>query len=169
MCYYCHRLSYNYCWIFFVVICKFFFLFRSLSGRIVSVVWCFFTLIFVSTYTANMASYLTIHRISEPLLTYTRVTTCPVVPIHKLYVKLKKKKHFFFYLILSFIFIGLRQTSIKIYPRWFVDGIYISWFFSWFFWSSKTLWNAGLHYPLWRKRFCHSFSERIQITVGIIH
>ncbi|CAH2103908.1 unnamed protein product [Euphydryas editha] len=50
---------------------------RSLSGRIVSVVWCFFALMFVSTYTANMASYLTIHRISEPLHTYTRVTTCP--------------------------------------------------------------------------------------------
>lgn len=109
MCYYCHRLSYNYCWIFFVVICKFFFLFRSLSGRIVSVVWCFFTLIFVSTYTANMASYLTIHRISEPLLTYTRVTTCPVVPIHKLYVKLKKKKTFFF--LLDFIFYFYRITS----------------------------------------------------------
>ncbi|XP_026500271.1 glutamate receptor 1-like [Vanessa tameamea] len=50
---------------------------RSLSGRIVSVVWCFFALILISIYTANMASYLTMTRINEPLHTYTRVTTCP--------------------------------------------------------------------------------------------
>ncbi|CAH0716029.1 unnamed protein product, partial [Brenthis ino] len=50
---------------------------RSISGRIVGTFWCLFALVVVCTYTANMASYLTITRINEPLQTYTRVTTCP--------------------------------------------------------------------------------------------
>ncbi|XP_045784619.1 glutamate receptor 1-like [Maniola jurtina] len=50
---------------------------RSFSGRIVSAVWCFFALIVIATYTANMASFLTINRINEPLRSYTKVTKCP--------------------------------------------------------------------------------------------
>ncbi|OWR42780.1 hypothetical protein KGM_207189 [Danaus plexippus plexippus] len=50
---------------------------RSISGRIVGSVWCFFALVVVSTYTANMASYLTITRINEPLHAYSKVTNCP--------------------------------------------------------------------------------------------
>ncbi|XP_045510361.1 glutamate receptor 1-like isoform X1 [Colias croceus] len=46
---------------------------RSLSGRIVGTVWWFFALILVCSYTANLAAYLIIERISEPaqFLTYS--------------------------------------------------------------------------------------------------
>ncbi|CAH2034712.1 unnamed protein product, partial [Iphiclides podalirius] len=39
---------------------------RSLSGRIVGTVWWFFALILVCSYTANLAAYLILERISEP-------------------------------------------------------------------------------------------------------
>lgn len=39
---------------------------RSLSGRIVGTVWWFFALILVCSYTANLAAYLIVERISEP-------------------------------------------------------------------------------------------------------
>ncbi|XP_047524671.1 glutamate receptor 1-like [Pieris napi] len=46
---------------------------RSLSGRIVGTVWWFFALILVCSYTANLAAYLIIERITEPtqFLTYS--------------------------------------------------------------------------------------------------
>ncbi|CAK1554888.1 unnamed protein product [Leptosia nina] len=46
---------------------------RSLSGRIVGTVWWFFALILVCSYTANLAAYLIIERISEPtqFMTYS--------------------------------------------------------------------------------------------------
>ncbi|XP_052752544.1 glutamate receptor 1-like [Galleria mellonella] len=50
---------------------------RSMSGRIVGSVWWFFTLIVISSYTANMASYLTLARISEPNHSYGKIATCP--------------------------------------------------------------------------------------------
>lgn len=37
-------------------------MFRSLSGRIVGGVWWFFTLIIISSYTANLAAFLTVER-----------------------------------------------------------------------------------------------------------
>ncbi|XP_049886195.1 glutamate receptor 1-like isoform X1 [Pectinophora gossypiella] len=50
---------------------------RSFSGRIVGSVWWFFTLIMISSYTANLASYLTLARISEPTQSYGKIATCP--------------------------------------------------------------------------------------------
>ncbi|XP_021197940.3 glutamate receptor 1 isoform X1 [Helicoverpa armigera] len=50
---------------------------RSVSGRIVGCVWWFFALIVISSYTANLASYLTLSRISEPSQTYSKVAMCP--------------------------------------------------------------------------------------------
>ncbi|CAK1588596.1 unnamed protein product [Parnassius mnemosyne] len=50
---------------------------RSVSGRIVGSVWWFFTFIVISSYTANLASYLALKRISEPIQYYSKVTTCP--------------------------------------------------------------------------------------------
>ncbi|CAB3225979.1 unnamed protein product [Arctia plantaginis] len=50
---------------------------RSLSGRIVGSVWWFFTAIVISSYTANLASYLILARISEPTQSYGKIATCP--------------------------------------------------------------------------------------------
>ncbi|XP_013149588.1 PREDICTED: glutamate receptor 1-like [Papilio polytes] len=50
---------------------------RSLSGRIVGAVWWFFTLVVICSYTANLASYLTLARISDPTQLYIKVTSCP--------------------------------------------------------------------------------------------
>ncbi|XP_034839785.1 glutamate receptor 1-like isoform X1 [Maniola hyperantus] len=41
---------------------------RSLSGRIVGTVWWFFALILVCSYTANLAAYLIVERITDPAL-----------------------------------------------------------------------------------------------------
>ncbi|XP_077984684.1 glutamate receptor 4-like [Glandiceps talaboti] len=40
---------------------------RSLSGRIVGGVWWFFTLIIISSYTANLAAFLTVERMISPI------------------------------------------------------------------------------------------------------
>lgn len=40
---------------------------RSLSGRIVGSVWWFFTLILISSYTANLAAFLTVERMVTPI------------------------------------------------------------------------------------------------------
>ena len=40
---------------------------RSVSGRIVGSVWWFFTLIIISSYTANLAAFLTVERMSSPI------------------------------------------------------------------------------------------------------
>lgn len=40
---------------------------RSISGRIVGSVWWFFTLILVSSYTANLAAFLTVERMVTPI------------------------------------------------------------------------------------------------------
>lgn len=40
---------------------------RSVAGRIVGSVWWFFTLILLSTYTANLAAFLTIERMVTPI------------------------------------------------------------------------------------------------------
>ncbi|XP_033112961.1 glutamate receptor 2-like [Anneissia japonica] len=40
---------------------------RSLSGRIVGGVWWFFTLIIISSYTANLAAFLTVERMDSPI------------------------------------------------------------------------------------------------------
>ncbi|XP_063632819.1 glutamate receptor 1-like [Cydia splendana] len=50
---------------------------RSVSGRIVGTVWWFFTFIVISSYTASLASYLTLQRIAEPSQTYSKVAACP--------------------------------------------------------------------------------------------
>ncbi|MEQ2201725.1 Glutamate receptor 1, partial [Xenoophorus captivus] len=39
----------------------------SLSGRIVGGVWWFFTLIIISSYTANLAAFLTVERMVSPI------------------------------------------------------------------------------------------------------
>lgn len=41
--------------------------FSSLSGRIVGGVWWFFTLIIISSYTANLAAFLTVERMVSPI------------------------------------------------------------------------------------------------------
>lgn len=43
------------------------FLPSSLSGRIVGGVWWFFTLIIISSYTANLAAFLTVERMVSPI------------------------------------------------------------------------------------------------------
>lgn len=40
---------------------------RSMSGRIVGSVWWFFTLILISSYTANLAAFLTVERMVAPI------------------------------------------------------------------------------------------------------
>lgn len=40
---------------------------RSISGRIVGSVWWFFTLIIISSYTANLAAFLTVERMLTPI------------------------------------------------------------------------------------------------------
>jgi len=40
---------------------------RSLPGRIVGSAWWFFTLIIISTYTANLAAFLTVERMLTPI------------------------------------------------------------------------------------------------------
>lgn len=40
---------------------------KSISGRIVGSVWWFFTLIIISSYTANLAAFLTVERMSTPI------------------------------------------------------------------------------------------------------
>lgn len=40
---------------------------RSLSGRIVGACWWFFTLILISSYTANLAAFLTVERMVAPI------------------------------------------------------------------------------------------------------
>lgn len=40
---------------------------RSISGRIVGSVWWFFTLIIISSYTANLAAFLTVQRMKAPI------------------------------------------------------------------------------------------------------
>ena len=43
------------------------FLFRSISGRLVTSAWWFFTLILISSYTANLAAFLTVERMVSPI------------------------------------------------------------------------------------------------------
>lgn len=43
------------------------FLPRALSGRLVASFWWFFTLIMISSYTANLAAFLTIERMESPI------------------------------------------------------------------------------------------------------
>nr|QZH55032.1 ionotropic glutamate receptor 11 [Achelura yunnanensis] len=50
---------------------------RSVSAKIVSTVWWFFTFIVISTYTANFTSYLTLAKINEPTLSYNKIVSCP--------------------------------------------------------------------------------------------
>ena len=38
-----------------------------MSGRIVGSVWWFFTLIIISSYTANLAAFLTVERMNTPI------------------------------------------------------------------------------------------------------
>ena len=38
-----------------------------MSGRIVGAVWWFFTLIIISSYTANLAAFLTVERMNSPI------------------------------------------------------------------------------------------------------
>lgn|SRR6218665_220684 len=40
---------------------------RSLSGRVVGSAWWFFTLIIISSYTANLAAFLTVERMLTPI------------------------------------------------------------------------------------------------------
>ena len=40
---------------------------RSMSGRVVGSVWWFFTLIIISSYTANLAAFLTVERMLTPI------------------------------------------------------------------------------------------------------
>ena len=44
-----------------------FFLFRSFSGRVIGTVWWCFVLITISSYTANLAAFLTIERMVTPI------------------------------------------------------------------------------------------------------
>lgn len=41
--------------------------YRAVSGRIVGSVWWFFTLIIISSYTANLAAFLTVDRMNTPI------------------------------------------------------------------------------------------------------
>jgi len=47
--------------------CSFVYVDRSMSGRIVGSVWWFFTLIIISSYTANLAAFLTVERMQSPI------------------------------------------------------------------------------------------------------
>ena len=41
--------------------------FRSLSARLIATMWWFFTLIMISSYTANLAAFLTVERMDSPI------------------------------------------------------------------------------------------------------
>jgi hypothetical protein len=49
---------------FFII---FYSIFRSVSGRLVASAWWFFTLIIISSYTANLAAFLTVERMVSPI------------------------------------------------------------------------------------------------------
>ncbi|KAK2527619.1 Gria2 [Columba guinea] len=51
----------------FILQINFILVIRSLSGRIVGGVWWFFTLIIISSYTANLAAFLTVERMVSPI------------------------------------------------------------------------------------------------------
>lgn len=40
---------------------------RAISTRLVSGIWWFFTLIMISSYTANLAAFLTVERMTSPI------------------------------------------------------------------------------------------------------
>ena len=40
---------------------------RSLSARLIATMWWFFTLIMISSYTANLAAFLTVERMESPI------------------------------------------------------------------------------------------------------
>ena len=40
---------------------------RAMSTRVVSTMWWFFTLIMISSYTANLAAFLTVERMTSPI------------------------------------------------------------------------------------------------------
>ena len=42
-------------------------IYRSLSGRVVGCMWWCFTLIIISSYTANLAAFLTVQRMQSPI------------------------------------------------------------------------------------------------------
>jgi glutamate receptor, ionotropic kainate 2 len=42
-------------------------MFRSVSTRMVAGMWWFFTLIMISSYTANLAAFLTVQRMESPI------------------------------------------------------------------------------------------------------
>ena len=42
-------------------------IFRSVSSRMVAGMWWFFTLIMISSYTANLAAFLTVERMESPI------------------------------------------------------------------------------------------------------
>ncbi|CAG2059829.1 unnamed protein product [Timema podura] len=46
---------------------------RSVSGRIVGSVWWFFTLILISSYTANLAAFLTVERMRSQITLYGKM------------------------------------------------------------------------------------------------
>ncbi|XP_026332731.1 glutamate receptor 1-like [Hyposmocoma kahamanoa] len=50
---------------------------RSVSGRLVGSVWWFFTLIVISSYTANLTTYLTVTRMGGTVSKYEQVANCP--------------------------------------------------------------------------------------------
>ena len=56
---------------FFVLTLRFYILtlfkYRSISGRLVTSAWWFFTLILISSYTANLAAFLTVDRMVSPI------------------------------------------------------------------------------------------------------
>ena len=41
--------------------------FRSVSTRMIAAMWWFFTLIMISSYTANLAAFLTVERMESPI------------------------------------------------------------------------------------------------------
>lgn len=56
-------------WLLFIRILSLhnFFLFKATSTRIVGGIWWFFTLIIISSYTANLAAFLTVERMITPI------------------------------------------------------------------------------------------------------
>lgn len=64
-CFYCVWLVFPFC--LSIYVSDFLSNHRSLSGRIVGGVWWFFTLIIISSYTANLAAFLTVERMVSPI------------------------------------------------------------------------------------------------------
>ena len=98
---------------------------RSLAGRVVGSAWWFFTLIIISSYTANLAAFLTIERMLTPIknaddlakqseISYGTLDAGSTKDFFKVILffsfQLRLPNCVFFYIYFAFVFIFVAQN-----------------------------------------------------------